>query len=58
MAVVRTYLRVRVAKDLDSSELLTDLKHGSCWVEGVSRVKEPSQGGAFVTTGDSRTWNS
>lgn len=58
MTVVRTHLRGRAAKDLDSSKLLTDLKHGSCWVEGVSREKELSQGGAFVTTDDSRTWNS
>lgn len=58
MAAVRTHLRGRVAKDFDSSELLTDLKHGSCWVEGVSREKAPSQGGTFVTTGGNRTWNS
>lgn len=28
MAVVRIHLRGRVAKDFDSSEPLTDLKHG------------------------------
>lgn len=58
MAVVRTHLRGRVAKDFDSSELLIDLKHGSCWVEGVSREKAPFQGRTFVTSGGDRTWNS
>lgn len=57
MAVVRMHLRGRIAKDFDRSELLADLKHGS-WVEGVSRERESSQGGTFITTGDERIQNS
>lgn len=51
MAVVRTHLRGRIAKDFDSSEFLTDLKHGS-WVEGVSRENHPREGhlSPLVTT--------
>lgn len=58
MAVVRTHLEGRGAKDSNSSELLTDPEHRSHWVEGVSRENGWPQGGAFVTTGGDRTWHS